>query len=113
VLFNHTKLATAVLLMVYAVIAGPVQLLHQHTEYNVNSTDCFYQQQYADTIDFAGNGLTDCKLCSHQYSSYHLSTAYIFVQVPLVLVTKTESRYETFLDGFSISFSNKGPPVFI
>lgn len=90
----------AVLLMVYAFIATPVQVWHHHTD--VSSKENIVSVDKADS---------NCVVCSHKYSSFNEVTIVLFETV----VAATKVIYSCYgpklAKAPALLLSNKGPPV--
>jgi len=106
----------ALLLALYAFIAAPVQLWHQHNNVvlsSKNSAGVKEGTNEATTFSTSADLVVDvnCKVCSHQYAVYH-SPVVIEVPVPLVQYLASLVNYPaaTYLRPVYCT-SNKGPPA--
>ena len=110
---KYKTFITALLLAVYAFIATPVQLWHQHNyETNTVSGKSFKEKQLTSFSTFSQQVAdSNCQICSHYYSIF-IDAEFVRLEAPFIVAQSVEQYYV-----FSIPsppflhFSNKGPPA--
>lgn len=104
----------AVLLMaLYAFVATPVQLWHHHNYATVTSgaSDKKETASFSKSTDKSVEA--NCKVCSHQYSTYNDGATVIFA-APLFSDKAKQGFYYTSVPSTPLhNFSNKGPPALV
>ena len=106
---RYRQLVALFLLLVYAFIATPVQLWHDHDTAK-GSVQSAGQKQSSFTNGTKLFNDSNCPVCHHQYSTYH--NDFIFPVVPNPCEFSSQNGYYTLRFVYSpfFSFQNKGPP---
>lgn len=110
VIRKYRNCTAAILLMLYAFIATPVQLWHHHhhsKDLQVISAKNIVVSKNANSTSEA-----NCPICQHQYSIYNDDVISIAIQSVIILLSKQEHYNQQTISSFIFAFSNKGPPSF-
>ena len=106
---TYKILITAFLLALYAFIATPVQLWHQHS-YDQNITTNKSVTEAKIIKETGQSAETNCQICSHHYSIYNKTDAILF-HIPISVNNPKQGFYALSipLEPYFNS-TNKGPP---
>ncbi len=105
----------AILLMaLYAFVATPVQLWHHHNYANIAASGSSNKEETAAFSKSTGKSAeSNCKVCSHQYSTYNDGATVKFA-APLFIDKAKQGFYYTSIPSTPLhNFSNKGPPALV
>ena len=114
--YNHSiklkQLFAIMMLVIYCFVATPIQLWHDHNYSNIESSFNSDKENQVSESKSAGRIVEEnCKICSHQYSSYEAG-AVVLLKTPLNISSTNDSVYYYFLPPSPIfNFTNKGPPL--
>ena len=113
--YNHSiklkQLFAIMMLVIYCFVATPIQLWHNHNYSNIeNSFNSDKKNQVSESTSAGSIVEENCKICSHQYSSYEDGAVVLF-KTPLNISSTNNSVYYNFLPLSPVfNFTNKGPP---
>jgi hypothetical protein len=104
---------TALLLAVYAFIATPVQLWHQHDYVATSLSESVSKEIQSPSFSTSAQQVVDasCQVCSHYYSTF-IGTEVVRFEAPFVVAPTVEQSYVFAVPSSPFQcFSNKGPPA--
>lgn len=110
---KYRTFITAVLVALYAFIATPIQLWHNHNyKTNTVSEKSSKEKQSASFSKFSQKVAdSNCQICSHHYTTF-VDVEVLRLQTPFI-VSQSIQQYFVFLIPSPpiLHFSNKGPPA--
>ena len=109
---KHKQFFAIMMLVIYCFVATPIQLWHDHNYSNIESSFNSDKKNQVSESKSAGSIVEEnCKICSHQYSSYEAG-AVVLLKTPLNISSPNNSVYYNFLPLSPVfNFTNKGPPL--
>lgn len=113
IILRYKTFAAALLLAVYAFVATPVQLWHNHASAAKSVSDKTSVQKQAATFSASYTGTNDvnCKTCSHNYSVF-INDAVVLPAAPFKALKPGRQYYIFSIPSSPIlHFTNKGPPA--
>jgi hypothetical protein len=98
-------------MVLYAFVTTPVQYWHNHINADLSLSE-YSKEKKSSSISETNDKTNEanCKICSHQYSTYQNNTTLI-IETPKALNNSVEAFYYWFIPTTPVFYnSNKGPP---
>jgi len=110
---KYKTFITAILLAVYAFIATPVQLWHQHNYATITVSQKLSTEKQSTSFSKFSQQVDDanCQICSYHYSIF-IDAEVVRLETPFIASQSIEQYYVFSIPSSPfLRFSNKGPPA--